>query len=131
MPEMMLFPVSQIRQVLDIYDRRKQRIQQLEARVDDLEQMLKKNKPPVEANRDGTEPTKNNVVQNSQPSLAAALGGALVRHANITDLNQLYNLLEDLGVDQTHYWALHDNEEFRSIFLHHTETMVQTPCRRV
>jgi hypothetical protein len=113
---MMLFPISQIQQVLDIYDRRKQRIQCLEAQVDDLEQRLKKNKPPVVANRDGTELTKNNAVQDSLPSLAAALGGALVRQANITDLNQLYNLLEDLGVDQTYYWALHDNEEFQKHF---------------
>jgi hypothetical protein len=113
---MMLFPISQIQQVLDIYDRRKQRIQYLEAQVDDLEQTLKKNNPTLVANRDGTELTKNNAAQGTQPSLAAALARALVRQANITDLNQLYSLFEDLDVDETHYWALYDNEEFRRHF---------------
>lgn len=113
---MMLFPISQIQQVLDIYDRRKQRIQYLEAQVDDLEQTLKKNNPTLVANRDGTELTKNDATQGTQPSLAAALAQALVRQANITDLNQLYSLLEDLDVDESYYWALYDNEEFRRHF---------------
>lgn len=110
----MLLPISQIREVLDIYDRRKQQIQQLKAQVDHLER----------SRRDATEVAKKAETQlanshatlDQQRSLIAALGGALIRHANIKELNQLYNVLEDLGVDQTHYWALHDNDEFRKSF---------------
>jgi hypothetical protein len=113
-PGMMLFPISQIQQVLDIYDRRKQRVQFLEAQVDDLEQTL--NNPTQVADQDECEPTSSNAALDQQRSLVAALGRALVRHAKVTDLNALYNLLEDLGIDQSHYWALYDNEEFRKSF---------------
>lgn len=110
-PGMMLFSISQIEKVLDIYDRRKQRIQYLEAQVDDLQQSL--NQSTAAADRTGSPDQQQ---QQQQRSLVAALGGALVHQAKITDLNELYNLLEDLGVDQSHYWALHENEEFRAAF---------------
>jgi hypothetical protein len=113
-PSMMLFPITQIRQVLDIYDRRKQRIQYLEAQVDDLQQNL--NYPTKIADQDGSKLPNNNAALDQQRSLIAALGGALVQQAKIEDLNALYNLLDDLGVDQGHYWALYDNEEFRKSF---------------
>ena len=113
-PGMMLFPISQIKEVLDIYDRRKQRIQYLEAQVDDLQTSLDNaaeiaKLPESRLANDHAAPTQ-------QRSLVAALGRALVRCARITDLNELYNLLEDLGVDQSHYWALSENPEFRTTF---------------
>lgn len=100
--------------MLDIYDQRRQRIQHLEAQVNDLEQGL--NNSIHFASQDQSDVGNIGVALSLQGSLVAALAGALVWHAKITDHNELYSLFEDLGVDQSHYRALYDNEEFLKAF---------------
>lgn len=114
-PGMMLFPISQIQQVLDIYDRRKQRIQDLEAQLDIVEQN-RNQKRTLFADHDELQPTNDPAGPDQENPLAAALGWGLVHHAKITNIDQLYSLLKDLGVDRKHFRALYHNEEFRRSF---------------